>query len=253
MVDCEGRIINATDNACRILAALRRLDGAGVTELAEEVEYSPSAVHAQLNTLRKSGFVVKDGTTYQLSLKFLDIAQHVVSRFGDIDVIRSEVNTLADETGEVAQFATHEQGKIVYIHKSRGDNAVKTGSFMGKREHLHSTAMGKAILSTRPEEEADEIVDAFGLPEQTPRTATTYEELRTRLETVREQGYAVDDEENVRGLRCVAIPVMASDESLGAVGVTGPTSRMTDERIETEFVDAVANSANIIEVNYKFS
>lgn len=252
MTDCEGRIINATDNACRILAALRQLDGAGVTELADELEYSQSAVHAQLTTLRKHGLVAKEGTTYQLSLQFLEIAQHVTSRFGDIDVIRSEMNALADETGEVAQFATHERGKIVCVHRARGDNAVKTGSFMGKREHLHSTAMGKAILSTMPDE-VDEIVDAFGLPEQTDRTTTTHEELQAQLEDVREQGYAIDDEENVRGLRCVAVPVMASDENLGAVSVTGPTSRMTDDRIKSVLTDAVANSANIIEINYKFS
>lgn len=253
MMDCEGRIISATDNACQILTALRQLDGAGVTELADELEYSQGAVHAQLTTLRKHGLVVKDGTTYQLSLQFLEIAQHVTSRFGDIDIIRSEVNSLANETGEVAHFTTRERGKIVYIHKARGDNAVKTGSFMGKREHLHSTAMGKAILSTISDEEIDEIIDAFGLPEQTNCTATTREELQIRLEDVREQGYAIDDEENVRGLRCVAFPVMASDEILGAVSVTGPTSRMTDDRIESELIDAVANSANIIEVNYKFS
>ena len=252
-MNCEGRIINATDNACRILAVLRRLDGAGVTELADELDYSQSAVHAQLNTLRKHGLVVQDGTTYRLSLQFLDIAQHVTSRFGDIDVIRSEVNSLADETGEVAQFTTHERGKIVYIHKARGDNAVKTGSFMGKREHLHSTAMGKAVLSTKSDEEIDEIINAFGLPEQTPHTATTREELLAHLADIREQGYAVDDEENVRGLRCVAVPVMTSEEDLGAVSVTGPTSRMSNKRIQSGLVDAIANSANIIEVNYKFS
>jgi len=167
MMENEGRIINATENACRILVALKQFGGAGVTELAEELDYSQSAVHAQLNTLRQNGFVVKDKKTYRLSLKFLDVAQHVVSRFGDIDIIRSEVDSLAEETGEVAQFATHEQGKIVYIHKARGDNAIKTGAFMGKREHLHSTAMGKAILSTMPEEEIGEIIDAFGLPGQT--------------------------------------------------------------------------------------
>ena len=253
MTNCEGRIVNATDNACRILAALRRLEGAGITELADELEYSQSAVHAQLNTLQKNGLVVQDGTTYRLSLQFLNIAQHVTSRFGDMDVIRSEVNSLANETGEVAQFATHECGEIVYVHTARGDNAVKTGSFMGKREPLHSTAMGKVILSTMPESEVDEIIDVFGLPKQTSHTVTTREELWSRLETVREQGYAIDNEENVTGLRSVAAPVMATDENLGAVTVTGPTSRMTDERIKTELVDAVANSANIIEVNYKFS
>lgn len=250
----KGRTINATDNACRILESLRRLDGAGVTDIAEELDYSQSAVHAQLNTLRENGLVVKDGTTYKLSFRFLDMAQHVVSRFGDIDVIRSEVNSLAEETGEVAQFATHERGKIVHVHRSKGDNAVKTGSFMGKREDLHSTAMGKAILSTMSREEVDEIIETGTLTKRTDNTATTRAELFNRLETVQEDGYAIDNEEHVQGLRCVAVPVMASeDENLGSLSVTGPTSRMTDERFQSELIDLVQNSANIIEVNYKFS
>jgi DNA-binding IclR family transcriptional regulator len=234
--------------------ALQELDGAGVTELSEELDYSQSAVHAQLNTLVENGFVVKEGTTYRLSLRFLDIAQHVMSRFGNFDIIRSEINSLAEKTGEVAQFTTDENGKIVYLHRAQGDNAVKTGSFMGKREYLHSTAMGKVILSMKSVEEVDSIIDQHGLPEQTENTATTRKELFERLERVQKQGYAIDDEESVKGLRCVAAPVMASEhEHLGAVSVTGPASRMTDERFESEYIETVKNSANIIEVNYRFS
>lgn len=254
MENRDGRIVNATDNACRILMALQRRDGAGVTELADELDYSQSAVHAQLHTLKENGFVVKDGTTYRLSFQFLDLAQNVLSRFGNFESVRSEVNSLAVETGEVAQFATDEQNEIVYLHKADGDNAVKTGSFMGKREHLHSTAMGKAILSTKSTEEIDQLISERGLPEQTENTATSREELLERLARIQEDGYAIDDQENVRGLKCVAVPVMASKtENLGAVGVTGPASRMTEDRFEAEIIEAVRSSANLIEVNYKFS
>ncbi len=246
-------MINATENACRVLVALRRLGGAGVTELSEELDYSPSAVHAQLNTLRQQGFVVQEGTTYRLSLRFLDMSRHVVSRFGDVDVVRSEVDSLADETGEVAQFGTDERGELVYVLKSRGDNAVKTGSFTGKREHLHSTAMGKAILSTMSDDGVEEVIDAFGLPEQTPRTATDPAELLDTVDDVRDRGYAVDDEENVRGLRSVAVPVTANDDRIGAVSVTGPASRMGIDEMEGELSTLLERSANIIEVNYKFS
>lgn len=253
MAHDEGRVIKATNNACRILESLREFDEAGVTELAEELDYSQSAVHAQLNTLKLNGLVVQNGNKYRLSFQFLDLAQHVVSQFGDFDIIRSEVDSLAKETGEVAQFVTDERGKIVHVHKAKGSNAVKTGSFMGKREPLHSTAMGKAILSTKSTEEIDGIIRNPGLAKKTDRTATTRSELLDRLEMVQERGYAIDDGENVRGIRCIAVPIMTSEENLGSLGVTGPSSRMSDERLETELIDAVQSSANIIEVNYKFS
>jgi DNA-binding IclR family transcriptional regulator len=230
------------------------MDGAGVTDLADELNYAQSAVHAQLNTLRQNGLVIKDGDTYRLSLQFLELAQHVVSRFGNFDIIRSEVDSLAEETGEVAQFAAREGGEIVYLYQSKGENAVKTGSFMGKREALHSTGMGKAILSATPTEKLEEIVSDSSLPRMTENTATTREELFERLNRARERGYAIDNEEHVLGLRCVAVPVMATEEEpLGAVNVTGPASRMTDERFESEIVDIIERSVNIIELNYKFS
>jgi DNA-binding IclR family transcriptional regulator len=249
-----GRIVKATDNACGVLLALRQLGDAGVTELANELDYSQSAVHAQLNTLIENGLVSKEENRYRLSLQFLNLARGVMSQFGDIDNIRSEVNSLAENTDEVAQFATNEGGRVVYLHKAQGDNAVKTGSFMGKREPIHSTAMGKAILSTKSKEDVKEIIGRHGLTKQTENTVTNCRELYDELDQIRESGHAIDDEENVRGLRCVAAPVIVSEgESLGAVSVTGPASRMTDDRFQSQIIDAIKSSANLIEINYKFS
>jgi len=227
---------------------------AGVTELANELDYSQSAVHAQLNTLINNGFVSKEGTKYRLSLQFLDLTRSVMSRFGDFDNIRSEINSLAESTDEVAQFATDEGGEIVYLHKACGDNAVKTGSYMGKREPIHSTAMGKAILSTKPEEDVSQILNKRGLTKQTEETVTNCTEFFDQLDQAKRKGYAISNEENVRGLRCVATPVVVSGgESLGAVSVTGPASRMTNERFQSEIIEKIKSSANLIEINYKFS
>lgn len=254
MAEQKGRIVNATDNACQLLMALKRLDGAGVTELAEELDYAPSAVHAQLNTLVSNGLVVRDQGKYRLSYAFLDISHSILSRFGNFDVVRSEVNKLAEKTGEVAQFSAHEDGEVVYLHTAKGDNAVQTGTFIGKREDIHASGPGKAILSALPNEEVLAIINEHGLPKKTEQTITNPEELIECLERVRERGYAIDDEESVRGLRYIAIPVMASsDRTLGALGITGPASRMTSELVESELRESLTRSVNIIEVNYKFS
>ena len=254
MAKPDGRIIMATDIACQVLIELLSCGEAGVTELADELGLAPSTVHAQLNTLKQNGFVTQNGTKYKLSFYFLDFTQKILSRFGNFDAVRSEIDRLAKESGEVAQFATNEDGRIIHVHKVRGDNAVKTGSFMGKREPLHSTGLGKAILSTMSDEEILQIVDEFGLPKKTEKTITTRKQLFEHLENVRSKGYAIDDEENVRGLRCIAIPVMASpQENLGAISITGPVSRMTDDRIQHKLVELLSNSVNLIELNYKFS
>lgn len=253
MQDEKPRTVKAVEIACRILEALQRLDGAGVTELADDLGYAKSAVHAQLATLVEHNLVVKDGTTYRLSLRYLDMAEYVKDRFGKFDVIRSEVDSLAAETGEVAQFATEEQGRMIYLHKAKGENAVETVSTIGRREFLHCTALGKAILAELEPERVDEIVSQHGLPEKTENTVTTPEELGEALEATRERGYAIDDEENIRGLRCIAAPVFTDDDVIGALSVSGPSSRMTDKRLEEELIETISQSANVIQINYKYS
>jgi DNA-binding IclR family transcriptional regulator len=249
----EPKTVQAVENACAVLAALQKLGGAGVTELADELSLAKGAVHAQLATLVQQGFVAKDGTTYRLSLRYLDMAEHVKNQFEKFDVVCSEVDSLASETGEVAQFATEEHGRLVYLHKTKGDDAVETASTIGCREYLHCTALGKAILSELPRERVDEIVDCHGLPAKTERTLTTRAELHETLDETRERGYAIDDEENIEGLRCIAAPVVADDEVLGAFSVSGPSSRMTDDRLQSELVETISRSANVIHINYKFS
>lgn len=240
--------------ACSILKELQERERAGVTELAEAVDKAKSGVHAQLKTLEANELVVNEDATYRLSLRFLDMAESVKAQFGNYDVITSEIDALAAETGEVVQFGAEEHGWLVYLYKSKGDAGVETASSIGKREHLHSTSLGKAILSTYSEEETAQIVARRDLPRKTPNTITTKAELFEELDQIRDRGYAFDDEENISGLRCVSVPVFRDDENvLGAVSVSGPSRRMTQDRVDEELVDAVSKSANVIEINSRFS
>lgn len=250
----NSRTIKSVSCACQILGLLQEWDGAGVTELATELGYVKSAIHSQLATLMEHEMVVKDGNTYRLSLRYLDMAEHVKGQVGNYEVIKKEINSLADETGEIAQFATEEHGRLVYVHKAKGPSAVETASSIGAREYLHSTALGKAILSQLPRERVEKIIERRGLPQKTEMTVGTLEELFDLLETSRERGYAIDDEENIRGLRCIAAPVTHSSGIVfGALSISGPYSRMTDERIKNELSETISRSANVIEINSKFS
>lgn len=254
MAQNNTRTLKSVDCACRILKLLQEKNGAGVTELSKELGYAKSAIHSHLATLLEHELVVKDGDAYRLSMQYLDMAEHVKNYVGNYEVITEEIDALAAETGEVAQFALEEHERLVYIHKAKGDSAVETASSVGKREYLHCTALGKSILSQLPEERIDEIIERRGLPQKTEQTVSSREELFERLEAVRERGYALDDEENIRGIRCIAKPVFGPDETVqGAVSITGPYSRMKMERLENELNERISQAANVIEVNSKFS
>jgi len=253
MAEPKSRV-QAVDIACELITELQEREQAGVTELADALGYSKSAIHTQLATLEANEFVVKYGTSYRLSLQFLDIADSVKSQIKKYDVIKTEVDALAQETGEVVQFGTEEHGWLVYLYKAKGKNGVDTLSSEGKREYLHSTSLGKSILSHFSDQKIDTIIEKHGLPSKTEKTLTTKDALLEELETLRERGYVIDDEENINGLRCIGTPVTSGNgDVIGAISISGPTRRMTDDRITNKLVDAISKSANVIQINYEFS
>jgi DNA-binding IclR family transcriptional regulator len=252
MAKAKNRV-QAVDIACEILDALRRNGRSGVTELAEELGYAKSAVHTQLATLVANELAVKEGTSYRLSLQYLDFAESVKGQIGKYDAIVSEVDSLAEKTGETAQFAIEEHGWAVYLYKCEGESGVATASSVGKQVHLHSTAIGKAILSLYDKVRVEEIIDERGLPAQTASTITTKEELMEELQKTRERGFALDDEEQISGLRCISTPVVDdNDEPIGALSLSGPSQRITDERINSKLKTEISESSNVIQLNNKY-
>mgnify|MGYP000306500090 CR=1 FL=1 len=248
------RTVEAVQKACTIIDALQEQRAAGITELADTVAYSKSTVHGHLATLVDEGLVVKDGHEYRLSHRFLDIAESVKNRVTDYEIVREQMREIADETGELVHFGTEENGRVVYIAKCRGDQAVQTESRIGKQMPMHSTSLGKAILAEYSRERVDRIVDQHGLAPRTPNTNTTLDSLHDDLEETTRRGCSIDDEENIPGIRCLGIAMSVSEAGvIAALSISGPSERMTDDRIETELHPTIAQAANVIEVNSMYS
>ena len=249
----QGRTIRSVEIAFNIIDVLQEKGGAGVTGLADELGHSKSTIHSHLRTLEDREILVREGDGYRLSLRILDMATHVRDQVGNYDVIQSEVDTLAEETGEIAQFGIEEHGKVSYLYKTTGERGVETASQVGTQQPMYSTSLGKTILSYLPEGRTEEIVQAQAYESLTPSTVTSREELYEELDAIRERGYGIDDEENFEGLRCVSAPVKNEETVLGAVSITGPSSRFTLDRIHDELSEQVQRAANVIELNTKFA
>lgn len=241
--------VKTTERSLELLEALRERDRAGVTELASTVEMGKSAVHNHLSTLEEHGYVIRESDGYRLSLKFLDLGGYLRSRMDLYRVAESEVDALARESGELVNLVVEEGGKVVYLRRSKGPQAVDLDTYVGRHVHMHSSALGKAILAQLPGERVEGIVDRHGLPGATPKTITDRATLAEELERSRERGFAVDDEERLEGLRCVAAPVRFAEDVTGAISVSAPTARMSDDWSENRFVEQVRGAANVIELN----
>lgn len=243
--------IQATERSFRIIEEIRERDGAGITELADHFGVSKSTIHEHLTTLVQMDYLCRDGNEYKIGLRFLTIGGYARRKQRLYKNVRSEIDDLAAETGESVKAAVEQHGKGVFLYQARGDRAVHTNAHDGTRVYLHSTGVGKAILSELPAERVENIVERWGLQALTENTITDKDELYTELNKIQERGYAIDNEEYVRGVQCIAVPVMGQNGVLGGISVSGPRKRFEQNSTLNELVDLLKNTARITEINIK--
>jgi DNA-binding IclR family transcriptional regulator len=248
------RPVETVDTAFDILAALKRADGAGITDTATELDLAKSTVYRHVKTLERRGLLVREEDTYRLSAWFLDYGVYVRNRHPLFDVVRPKVDELADETDEKVWCVIEERGIGVHLYGAQGRRSVKTYARIGKRTPLHQFAAGKAILANLPDERVDAALAEHGLEAKTPSTITDRDELEGELETIHERGYALNRGESVRGVRAVGAPVRdESGVAIGAISVAGPANRLRGETITDDLPALLLGAANEVEVNLAHS
>lgn len=251
--DNEPRTMKTVETSLEIVEALIDLDKAGVTTLAEHLDIAKTTVYTHLATLRKHQFVKKVDDKYQLSLKYYRYGMYCRNRNKLFMAANPEIHELATETKEYAHLLIEEFGRGVYLDLVKGDRGIDdTYHLEGLEagEYLHVSAAGKAYLAELPERRIDEIIAEHGLPRFTKCTITTREELIDDLETIRERGYSLNDQEQVLKARSVGAAIQTNDgEPVGAISVSGPIKRLTEDRIKNEIGEKVMEKANLIELN----
>lgn len=252
MQEKTPKSIQSVMKSYSIITALLGTGGAGVSELSDEVGLHPSTVHAHLTSLCECGLVVKDGTEYRMSLRFLEFGDRLRNAIPMYQEGRKEISAVARETGEMTNMAVREGNELVVIHMSEGDDAIEKQTLVGKRNDLHCTGMGKAILAELSEEQVNKVIDDVGLPASTSNTITARDELFDSLKKVRQQGYALDAEELYDGVYCIATSIKKDGDLAGAISVTGPAHRFSNEKYQADLRHSLLEAANIIELNLKF-
>ena len=251
MAEDGPRTLTTVERTCRLLDTLKELEGAGVSELADHLGMSKGGVYNHLATLHEHQFVVRTDEGYELGAKLFNVGQFVKHRSRLYNVAKSEVEKLAEETGECAHLMVEQFGRGIYYHKAIGGEGIAQEyhiELLEEPDHLHWSSSGKALLAELPEERVREIAAEHGLPRMTDHTITDVDELLGELAEVREQGYAQNDEEQIRGARAVGSAVTHRDEVLGSISVSGPTSRIDDEKFHETYPRLVTQLTNVIEV-----
>jgi len=249
-----GDRLQTLERGFKIIESLHELDGATLSEIADELDFAESTVHRHLATLQSLGYVVRDGNQYRISFRFLELGEYIRTRRDAYELATDAVTNVAEQSKERAQFFVEEQRKAVYLALATGEHGFITDAKIGKHIPLHGTAGGKAILAHLPESYVDEIIEHHGLPALTEYTITERAELEEELEQVREQGYAFNRQEYLPGSHAVGVPILQDDDQpIGSLSVTGPNRRLRGDFFEEEIPELLLETANELELKITYS
>jgi DNA-binding IclR family transcriptional regulator len=244
--------VKAGTKLFNIIETVQQLDNPTLTTISEHLDFPKSTVHNHLETLKENGYLLENGGTYQLTLKFLDHGVHAKRNLDIANVVSSTLEQLSEDTNEAAWLMVEERGYVVGIEKKLGDRAVQTTGRIGRHTRFHYHAPGKAILAHLPQERIERILDERGLPSQTEHTITDRDAVLEQLEEVREQGVAFDIGEAIAGIRSVAAPVVCDGTVEGAIAVVGPKNRLRGDKFRQEIPDLVSGAANEVELRLMY-
>ncbi len=223
---------SSIDKALAVLEAVAERQR--LTDIAAAAGVSKSTAHRVLQSLVEWGFARPDGSGgYEPGPRILTLAARAMNRFDPARQAAAALRALHDRTGYTTHLAIRNGDEAVYVEKLEGRRPYQMTSRVGMSLCLHSTAIGKAILAQLSDEEVLGIAARTRLEPRTPNTLTSDEDLLAHLAGVRARGYAIDDEENEPGVRCVAAPVFDhTGRVIGGISVSALALDASREDLE---------------------
>ena len=227
--------VQSVDRALLIIETLAEDDeGYRLTDLAVRTGLSPSTVHRLLTTLEKRRFVQFDRgeSTWHIGAQSFAVGSTFVRRRNFVTQALPYLRKLRDQTRETANLAVVDDGAMVVLTRVESREIMRSVTKVGGRVPMVASGLGKALLATYSEQDVFAIIQRDGMPRLTSKSIVRAGELCKSLHDIRRQGYSVDDEEALIGLRCVSAVVYDDcSEPLAAISVSGKASRVPNDRL----------------------
>ncbi|MBY0337511.1 MAG: IclR family transcriptional regulator [Acetobacteraceae bacterium] len=226
--------VQSVERAALLLRLVAEGNGLALTEVAEQARLPASTAYRMLTTLEAQGMVefAEREQLWFIGLETFRIGSAFLRRRKLAEQGRQVIQALMTESGETASLGVAEALGVVFISQVETHEAIRAFFRPGTQTPYHCSGIGKAVLAWMPPARLDALLGRGRLAGFTPATLTTRAALAEDLARTRARGFAVDDEERHRGMRCVAAAVFNEfAEPIGGVSVSGPTVRMDDPRV----------------------
>ena len=226
-------VVQALSRALQILWTMAEHNhGWTLEQLAQHHALSKASMLRILRTLEIERVVLRENDTYSLGPRVLDLSHAYLNNLELESVAKPFMGQLASETGQTVSLAVLDGLEIVYIAFEKAQRELDIQDKIGARHPANATALGKVMLADQDPVELEAEVRDRELPRLTHRTLHTTKALAAHLEHVRQQGYALDDEERGIGIRCVAAPIRRADgRVIAGISVAGAIFHMEDDVI----------------------
>ena len=212
--------------------------GMSIRDLSASLKLPKGTIHRLLSSLCYFGYIRQDPETksYFLGLKLMELNAQLADQLDLRKVAESILRDLAEKTKQTAHMVILDRSEVVYIEKietQQPAGGLKMASRVGSRNPVHSSAVGKVLLSYTPAEVLENFLQEKGLPRRTVNTITDPAQFREHMKIVRNQGYAIDDEENELGIRCLGAPIFdGRGKPVAAISVSGSVFQMTKKFVQ---------------------
>ncbi|MFF7983114.1 IclR family transcriptional regulator [Streptomyces sp. NPDC007901] len=227
----SGGGVQSLERAFDLLERMADAGGeVGLSELSASSGLPLPTIHRLMRTLVACGYVRQQANRrYALGPRLIRLGESASRLLGTW--ARPYLARLVEETGETANMALLDGDEIVYVAQVPSKHSMRMFTEVGRRVLPHSTGVGKALLADVPDAEVRALLGRTGMPAATEKTITTPDGFLGALEEVRRLGYAVDDNEQEVGVRCLAVSVPDAPTA-AAISISGPAGRVTEAATE---------------------
>jgi DNA-binding IclR family transcriptional regulator len=223
--------------------------GISLKELSSKVDLPKGTTHRLLSSLTYFGYVrqASESKNYHLGFKLVELGNLLLDQLDLRAQARPFLIDLCERTRETVHLVVLDQNEALYIDKvvsNEKPGGLQMVSRVGLRVPAHCSAVGKVLLAHLTEEEINDLIQAKDLSQKTRNTITDPDRLKAHLKIVRDQGYAIDNEENEKGIRCVGAPIYdQQDQAIAAISISGPTARITKQLVQNFLKKEVIKTA----------